>query len=211
MATPDADKPTRPPCRFCQSVRYLAIVSAIVAWYLLVRAPIGPEHPVPTHIRSAALLDSETPAAPAFALLDHRGARFDERDLHRGWSVLALAYRGCEAPCPETLAALSSAHARLLDIDPAVASGQWLVASLDPEADTPSRWAHYLGGFNEALTGLTGDVGAMTDLVAGLTAGQTPVPGQVFVLAPGGAVRARFDPPVRADDLVADLRLIRRH
>ncbi|MEM7376086.1 MAG: SCO family protein [Pseudomonadota bacterium] len=211
MATPDVDKPVKPPCRFCQSVRYLVIVSTILAWYALVRAPIGPEHPVPTHIRSAALLDAGAPTPASFALVDHRGARFDAHDLHGEWSVVALAYRGCEAPCPETLAALSGAQATLLEIDPTAASGHWLVASLDPEADTPARWARYLSGFNEALIGLTGEVGAMTELVAGLTAGATPVPGQVFVVAPGGAVRARFDPPVTADDLSADLRLIRRH
>lgn len=190
-------------------MRYLAIVCAIIAWYALLRAPIGPEHALPDEMQSAALIERSGYAMPEFELLDHHGTRFDNARLQSTWTVLALAYRACSTPCPDTLSALSKARDSLLDIDPGAADGAWLVASLEPEVDTPEPWARYLSGFSDSLLGVTGAIADMTTVLEALGAGDTPRPGQVYVFAPGATLLARFDPPLDAAILRDDLRLIR--
>lgn len=198
------------PCRFCQAVRYIAIVIAIIAWYALVRAPIGPEHPMPTSLTRAQLIEGTPRNTPAFTLIDQHGDAFDHTQLRSDWAVVAFAYRGCSDACPATLAAMTDAQTHLLDADASAAKGAWVVVTLDPDADTPAAWGRYLGGFSDILTGLTGDVRSLTRLVAAITDGGTPIPGQAWLLAPGGAVSARFDPPIDADSLAADIRFLRQ-
>lgn len=190
-------------------MRYIAIVIAIFVWYATVREPIGSNTAMPTEIQAAIPVPAGARTLPAFELSTHTGDTFSNDDLTERWAVVMLGYSACESACPESLAAVAAARQTLLDRDAKHANGHWLMITLDPETDTAAALTSYLSGFSDAMTGLTGDVETLTRVVSVLTGGATPIPGQVWLLAPGGEVRARIDPPVDPDALPFDLRLLR--
>ncbi len=208
MAADDAPLQLKRPCRICQVARYAAIFAAIIIWYATVREPIGSETALPTALQRAKPVPIGSRALPDFSLTSHHGNRFGKSDLQDTWSVITIGYRACATDCPQTLAAMADARQSLLGFNASTAPWQWLMITLDPNADSESALADYLGAFGDNLIGLTGDVDALTRVVSVLTAAETPIPGQAWLIAPQGDIRAQFDPPFDADALTSDLRLL---
>lgn len=210
LAGEDVPLKLKRPCRFCQVARYAAIVTAIIIWYATVRDPIGSTTALPTEIQQATPVDAGSRTLPGFSLTSHHGAPFDDAALDTTWSVISIGYRACETHCPQTLSAMAQARQALLEHEPSSANWHWLMITLDPESDTARHLSDYLSAFSDTLTGLTGDVESLTRVVSVLTGSETPLPGQVWLVAPGGDIRAQFDPPLDPDALTSDLRLLRR-
>ena len=93
---------------------------------------------------------------------------------------------------------------------------QFLFVSVDPERDTPPAIARYLGHFDPALVGATGERAEIERLTAGLGLGQVRNPGTgdaytvdhstAFVLIdPDARLAGYFSAPHDRDALAADL------
>jgi cytochrome oxidase Cu insertion factor (SCO1/SenC/PrrC family) len=100
-----------------------------------------------------ALLAGREPVGGPFDLIDQAGRRRTDADFRGKLVLLYFGYTHCPDVCPTELQALSLA----LDmLGPSGASVQPLFITLDPERDTPSHLADYVGAFHPQLIALTG-------------------------------------------------------
>jgi protein SCO1 len=159
----------------------------------------------------------ELPAPKAlqpFALTDHRGRPFGIAGLQRRWTLLLFGYTQCADVCPTTLLEMSDARRRLardrIDIDSAA-----VFVSVDPERDTLTRLAEYVGRFGDGLVGLRGPHTAVKGLAeqlrvryaAAQASGSTVVDhtASVALLGPDAALYAVFTLPLRPAAVAADI------
>jgi protein SCO1 len=96
--------------------------------------------------------------APAFALVDHRGARITAESLRGRPVVLTFVYASCHATCPLLIDRLRALERRVGEADAA-----FVAVTLDPDRDTPEALAAYaarwgLGSRWHLLTGPGADV-----------------------------------------------------
>ncbi len=92
---------------------------------------------------------------PAFQLRDHAGQPFDLERLKGKWTVMFFGFTSCPDVCPTTLATLSQWYKKL---DEDVRSKtQVVMLTVDPARDTPEKLAAYMGHFDPAFVGVTGD------------------------------------------------------
>ena len=92
---------------------------------------------------------------PAFHLRDHAGQPFDLERLKGKWTVMFFGFTSCPDVCPTTLATLSQWYKKL---DEDVRSKtQVVMLTVDPARDTPEKLAAYMGHFDPAFVGVTGD------------------------------------------------------
>jgi protein SCO1/2 len=123
--------------------------------------------PRPTSPTSAATILPEPRALPAVELVDAHGSRLD-LDAFRGhFSLLYFGFTQCPDVCPLTLKALADARARVSERAPQ-AVPQVVFVSVDPERDTPTAIAQYLGHFDTSFVGATGSDARLAPLVAAL-------------------------------------------
>ena len=88
-----------------------------------------------------------------FELIDHTGRRRTDTDFRGRLLLVYFGYMFCPDICPTDLQAIAAA---VDELGPAGAHVQPLFISVDPERDTPSQLAHYVGSFHPRLIGLTG-------------------------------------------------------
>lgn len=103
------------------------------------------------------------PAAPErpFALTDHRGLPFSERDLVGKVTLLYFGYTFCPDVCPTELGYL----ARLMRaLGPQAEQVRPVMVTIDPERDTPQLLAGFVSAFDPRLVGLTGAPDAISAL-----------------------------------------------
>jgi protein SCO1/2 len=91
--------------------------------------------------------------APPLDLIDQSGQRFSWEDYEGKAVVLYFGYTTCPDACPTTLSDYLTVKELLGDRADDVA---FVMASIDPERDTPERLAEYLGFFDPTFVGLTG-------------------------------------------------------
>jgi len=124
----------------------LLIGGFVFALWKIAPAPppdLGPE----AHVLTVPL------AVPDFALVDHTGARFDRDRLLGRWSLLFFGYTYCPDICPVTLQSLVPVQALLgEDSDTRI-----VFVSVDPARDDVDRMAEYVGFFDPAYLGVTGE------------------------------------------------------
>lgn len=92
---------------------------------------------------------------PEAILLDEEGEEFDLQEETDGYvTLLYVGYTHCPDICPTHLHEIDVA---LKQMDPDVASKvKVIMATADPERDTPEQLKQYLETFNEDFIGLTG-------------------------------------------------------
>jgi protein SCO1/2 len=107
------------------------------------------------------LLPQPRPVAD-IVLVDQDGATTSTAALKGKWSLLFFGYTFCPDICPTTLAQLHKVLGRL----PEDVRQQLRVVfvSVDPNRDTPQRIKQYVGFFDPAFQGWTGDPGALAEL-----------------------------------------------
>jgi protein SCO1/2 len=128
-----------------------------LAAYLLATGDVSASGAAPRPETLAAPIRQGTPA-PAFALVDHRGAQVTAESLRGRPVVLTFVYASCHASCPLLLDRLRALERRVGAADVA-----FVAVTLDPERDTPealaahaARWG--LGPRWRLLTGPAADV-----------------------------------------------------
>ncbi|MBI3507189.1 MAG: SCO family protein [Proteobacteria bacterium] len=88
-----------------------------------------------------------------FELVDQSGRTRTEADLLGHYSLIYFGFTYCPDACPTALLAIAEALDRL---GPAAARIQPVFITVDPERDTVSQMASYVGAVDERLMGLTG-------------------------------------------------------
>ncbi|MPY66718.1 SCO family protein [Deinococcus sp. SDU3-2] len=104
----------------------------------------------------------DTPVTlPALSLLNDRG---EETPLNDSGGKMRLVFYGfvrCPDVCPATLASLARVYADLPEAQRERVQVQFI--TVDPEHDRPEVVRDYLGRFNPAFTGLTGEARAIDE------------------------------------------------
>jgi protein SCO1/2 len=115
------------------------------------------EYPTP-----AALLEQPRPLTP-FQLTAHDQKPLDIERLKGKWTLLFFGYTHCPDVCPTTLTELAQTAQQL---QPAILKDtQFVFVSVDPQRDTPTTLAEYVGYFDPHFIGATGDLEALAVLV----------------------------------------------
>lgn len=168
--------------------------------------------PVPVALRSGTALPQPRPIGE-FELLDHSGHALTRRNLEGRWSIVFAGFTNCPDVCPTTLALLAALSSRLR------ARGddlQIVFLSVDPDRDTPSQLAQYVGHFDPNMIGATGAKAQIDRLCAELglayvlnpgTAGEYTVDhsAALVLVDPKARIAAYFQPPYDLDSLATDL------
>ncbi|RVU39906.1 SCO family protein [Rheinheimera riviphila] len=91
-----------------------------------------------------------------FTLTSHKGQPATRQQLQGQWTLAFVGYTFCPDICPMTMATLTGAYSELQAMLPEGQKlGIWFI-SADPERDTVSALANYVGYFEQpAITGLT--------------------------------------------------------
>jgi protein SCO1/2 len=89
-----------------------------------------------------------------FTLTSHTGDPLSLSDLKGKPTLLYFGYTGCPDVCPMTLGDYVRVKSALGDQADSV---NFVMVSVDAKRDTPARLARYLGGFDPAFIGMTGD------------------------------------------------------
>ena len=98
-----------------------------------------------------------------FSLTDHSGDTVTQDLLANKWTLVFFGYTFCPDICPLTMASIRQFY-DLLETNSAVNDVQVAMISVDPNRDTPEKLASYVGFFNPAFIGLTGDYSSLYSL-----------------------------------------------
>lgn len=134
----------------------LCVITLIVGMVVarVIRSPsISPQQ----LMQMGAVIKQQQKTLADFSLTDHRGGLFDNDRLKGQWSLIFFGYTYCPDVCPTTMALLNQLSK---DLQGSSIDGQmqYILASVDPERDTPEQLSGYLGHFNPEFIGITGDV-----------------------------------------------------
>lgn len=88
-----------------------------------------------------------------FILIDHTGRTVTERDYLGQVLLVFFGYTFCPDVCPTTLHGVAEA---LDHLGPLADQVQPLFVTIDPERDTPTHLADYVGHFDRRIVGLSG-------------------------------------------------------
>jgi protein SCO1 len=130
-----------------------------LAGWLLATTTVSATGVLPRVEALPAPIREGTPA-PAFALVDHRGARVTAGDLRGAPAVLTFVYASCHDTCPALIGRLRALESRQ------PGATRFLAVTLDPERDTPAALAAHAArwGLGPRWHLLTGDPAAVRRL-----------------------------------------------
>jgi len=193
-----------------------ALAVGLAASLLWHRPPAPPELSQHT-----TWLDPPKALAP-FELVDHRESPFGLDELRGHWSFLFFGYTHCPDVCPTTLGQLNAVAERLGGDQNG--SPRFVFVSVDPDRDTPQRIADFVGYFNPAFVGVTGDPKALEALTRQLGVLSLKVQrdeqgggylvdhtAAIFLIDPRGRLQALFSPPLDTEAMIADFRALARY
>ena len=89
----------------------------------------------------------------SFKLAGPNQQTFTEKNFLQHWTLVFFGFTHCSNVCPTTLEMISRAYPKLHETYPNL---QVVLASVDPERDTPESLAKYTATFNPAFIGITG-------------------------------------------------------
>ena len=168
-----------------------------------------------------------------FSLIDQNNDEFSNANLLGNWNLVFFGFTSCPDICPITMAELDRLSK---DWDENYDSElpRVILATVDPESDSPDKMKEYLENFNIEFIGLTGDRASLERFAdelfvafgAPTTAGEQPSghnthndrfnPGDfvidhsshISVINPNGDLFAVLRPPHRARDIAEAFNLI---
>lgn len=154
-------------------------------------------------------------AVGPFALTDQDGGEFGADGLRGRWSMVFFGFVDCPDICPLALSTLGRTRARLAA--DGVVPPRVVFVSVDPARDTPARVKDYVGRFDPAFVGLTGDPAEVAALarrffVAARPGGDGAMDhsGHLSVVSPAGELAAVVRPPFRERALAEAFRILSR-
>ncbi|MGK2914900.1 MAG: SCO family protein [Porticoccaceae bacterium] len=110
------------------------------------------------------------------ALIDHRGRAVTAAEFRGKWSVVFFGFSHCGDICPTTMATLAKMYAELKGDEKA--DLQVVLATVDPQRDSPAVLASYVSGFNADFLGVTGDPDKIAKFANDLAMAYSPVAGE---------------------------------
>lgn len=198
----------------------LAALAAFVVFDLLLAGWLVWLFVVRERVDAAGRLDelgvarySRPSAIAPFALTDQDGGEFGPDDLRGRWSAVFFGFVDCPDICPLTLATLGRTRARLAEdgVDPP----RIVFVSVDPARDTPARVKDYVGRFDPAFIGLTGEPAEVAALARRFFVAARPGEdgavdhsGHLSVVSPAGELAAAVRPPFRERELAEAFRIL---
>ena len=170
-------------------------------------------------LQNTLALPEDFRTVPDFSLLSKEGAIADQTILDNRWTMAFFGYTHCPDVCPITLQTMKEVVSSMK----ADESEPMQVAffTVDPTRDTVERMNEYVGFFDSAFHGITGELNDVLDLtrelgiVASFTANdQDPEnylvdhTASMLLIDPQRRIRAKFRPPHEAATIIADYRAI---
>lgn len=203
----------------------VAIAAGVFAGNVQIGNP-GSEHSsnkelsaVQDQLKNSLLFPDDFKQVPAFSLMQGVDKPLTEADLKGKWSVLFFGFTNCPDICPVTLAEMNTVIAQLEE--DAVQMPQVLFITVDPVRDTIEKMSEYVAYFNEDFIGASGDLTDITVLTRelGIVASYTASTSgdnnysvdhtaSMLVIDPQLRVRAKLNPPHKADTIAADLKTL---
>lgn len=150
-----------------QTVIVLLCVIALIVGMMVARVVRSPEISTEQLQQLGAIVKQQSTKLDDFSLIDHQGRPFDNRRLQGKWSLVFFGYTYCPDVCPTTMALLSQLEQELQG-SIAEDNTQYILASVDPERDTPEKLAEYVTHFNTDFIGVTGEVASMFEFARNL-------------------------------------------
>lgn len=148
-----------------------------------------------------------------FTLVSHQGQPLTRQQLQGQWTLAFVGYTFCPDICPMTMATLTGAYQDLQAMLPAGQKlGIWFI-SADPQRDTVSALANYVGYFEQpAITGLTAEHDKLFPFVRDLglmyAISSTTEPdylvdhsASIVLINPQGQVAAVFKPEMKVGEV----------
>jgi protein SCO1/2 len=151
---------------------------------------------------------------PALSLTDQDGRPLAVDQLKGRWSLLFFGYTFCPDICPTSLAQMRDVI-RQLPLE-ARERLRVVLVSVDPHRDTPRQLKQYLGYFDPAFIGLTGDLRSIQALANGVGIPFVPADtskpgytvdhsGNLVIIGPDGRQRGFIRAPLDSHQLAAQL------
>ena len=158
-----------------QTVIVLLCVIALIVGLVVARVMREPAVTPQQLALMGAVVKQESRALNEFSLVDQRGERFDRSRFKGRWSLIFFGYTYCPDVCPTTMAILKQLEVELRG---SIAEGntQYILASVDPERDTPEKLAEYVAHFNPEFIGVTGNLEGMFEFARDLNSMFAKVP-----------------------------------
>ena len=206
-----------------------ALVVILVSIYL-----VREDRALQTELRDIGATIYEEPfELSRFSLIDQNNDEFSNDNLIGNWSLVFFGFTSCPDICPITMAELDRLSEDW-DQNHGSELPRVILATVDPESDSPDKMKEYLEHFNKEFIGLTGDRGSLGRFADELfvafgeptTAGMQPSghnthndrvnlgdfviyhSSHISVINPNGDLFAVMRPPHRARDIAEAFRLI---
>lgn len=158
-----------------QTVIVLVCLIALILGLVVARVLREPPMDAQQLAKMGAIVKQHSQVLNTFSLIDHQNQAFDNGRLLGKWSLIFFGYTYCPDVCPTTLALLAQMEKELINT-PLSSEVQYLLASVDPERDSPEQLAQYLGHFGQGFAGVTGTTEQMFEFARDLNSMFAKVP-----------------------------------
>jgi protein SCO1 len=147
------------------------------------------------------------------------GKPFTNATLQGHWSMLFFGFTNCTLLCPTTLSSLNQFYNQLT-AEKLSALPQVTFISIDPERDSLKKINQFVKSFNKNFKGATGSEAALDNITHELNILYAKVnpnnnedyqidhSGTVLVFNPKGHLAALFSPPIDANVLAEDYKML---
>ncbi|UVE17888.1 SCO family protein [Pseudomonas sp. LS44] len=173
-----------------------------------------------SHGDPAAMIDAgiillpQSRDLPSLSLTDQNGQAVQVDELKGQWSLLFFGYTFCPDICPTTLAQLR--ELKTLLPPEALSRLRVVLVSVDPQRDTPTQLKQYLGYFDPAFQGLTGELENIQKLANAVSIPFIPAntskpnytvdhSGNLVIIGPDGTQRGFIRSPLNNQKLATQL------
>jgi len=149
-------------------------------------------------------------------LQKHDGAAFTGKELQGHWSILFFGFTRCSEICPLTMSML--VQAKKLAEDQKLDFPKVYLVSIDQERDDLKTLEKFVGGFDKAFTGVTGDPKLIKALSLQMNVIYMPAEQAkdvenyqidhsvaLLLLNPQGSLKAFLNPPHTPEKILKDI------
>jgi protein SCO1/2 len=197
--------------RVQKTVFVLIALVALVLGLTVNKVLNGQRQADPTRLLDAGIVLLPQPrTVPAISLTDQDGKPIAMNELKDKWSLLFFGYTFCPDICPTTLAQMRELKGLLPEA--ARDRVRIVMVSVDPNRDTPQQLKQYLGYFDPAFLGATGELASIQKLANAVSIPFIPADtskenytvdhsGNLVVIGPDGTQRGFIRAPLNNQKL----------